>query len=684
MTLTAARTASTPPGATIVLALAAALALAWPGVAAAEEAPARPQGPVETVEVRDRSDETAALDPTAFATVIRAEDFAGRITTVEDLLRESVGVQVKSLGGEFATVSIRGSSAEQVIVYLDGVPLNRALGGGVNLADLPLGQVESIEIYRGFTPAALPAASIGGAVVVRTRRAGRGPAGGGRVSYGSFVTAEAAAHLSGSRGRSDYALGADATSSRGDFLHADNNGTEFEASDDTVTRRVNNDFRRTHVSGRWSLRAGERARVGLSTDLLSRDQGVPGKDANPSRTARLDDSRVLLRSDVEVPGLLGGRLLVRGAADYTLSSEAFDDSRDSVGLGGGGKCDNRIASFGQEAGLVLAAARHQAISLLASHRRETADLERRLRIGDPSDLGRVSRDTLVTTVEDQVSLAGDRVVLNPSARHERATSTFRAGPAAGLVPDSPREVQEHTTGKVGVLVRATERLAVKGNFGRFVRLPDFTELFGNRGSVRGNPALRPERGRSADLGLTVSWRSGAFLRQARLEGTVFETLAEDLILFVGTSPGTVLAQNVGRARVRGVELSLALGLGARFSGSLNVTHQRAVNRSGGTADGKLLPGRPGDEASATAALALGRGQVYYGFTYVGRNFVDYLNTESRGLPARHLHDLGYRLSLPHGLKATLEIENLTDDRTFDVASFPLPGRSVHGRLAWEF
>src|SRR5207245_10126139 len=90
------------------------------------------------------------------ATVIRAEDFADRVTTVPELLREAVGVQVQSLGGDFATVSIRGSTAEQVMVYLDGVPLNRALGGSVNLADPPPRQIESIAIQRGFTPASLP------------------------------------------------------------------------------------------------------------------------------------------------------------------------------------------------------------------------------------------------------------------------------------------------------------------------------------------------------------------------------------------------------------------------------------------------------------------------------------------------------------------------------------------------
>src|SRR5437773_1419253 len=187
------------------------------------EAPPAPQGPVETVEVRGAAEGPAALDATAFATVIRAEDFADRVTSVPELLREAVGVQVKSLGGEFATVSIRGSSAEQVVIYLDGVPLNRALGGGVNLADLPIGQIESIEVYRGFTPAAASAASIGGAIMIHTRKAGSQTTRSLSLSFGSYGTGETIGSVSGTRGRGDYYVGFDGAVSSGDYDYFNNN-----------------------------------------------------------------------------------------------------------------------------------------------------------------------------------------------------------------------------------------------------------------------------------------------------------------------------------------------------------------------------------------------------------------------------------------------------------------------------
>lgn len=63
-----------------------------------------------------------------------------------------------------------GSSADQVSIYLDGILLNTASSGAVNLADLPLDNVEKIEVYRGTSPAKFAASGIGGVVNIVTKK----------------------------------------------------------------------------------------------------------------------------------------------------------------------------------------------------------------------------------------------------------------------------------------------------------------------------------------------------------------------------------------------------------------------------------------------------------------------------------------------------------------------------------
>ena len=633
-----------------------------------------PQAPVETVTVTGEA-ATAASDPSAFATVLRAADWADRIASLPDLLRDVAGVQIKALGEEFATVSIRGSTAEQVVVYLDGVPLNSALGGGVNLADLPLSQIESIEIYRGITPAALGSASIGGAILLHTRDA-TGSHADAAATAGSFGSAGASGSIGGAGERGSWRVGFDASRSDGDFAYRSDNGTEFDPTDDRTVRRRNADFALGHLSARGDLRAA-RATLALSADLFARDQGVPGPGSAPSLHSRLETNRGLFAARLEAPGLLQGRLLLRAALSELLDHEAFDGANGVETLFTR-RSDDRLGTTAVETGGTLVAGSHQAWSLLVAARHETAGLENR--VLPAPDVGDARRDVLTATLEDEIALGGGRVVLDPSLRRETYRGRFDGGAVSGPGGDAPVDGGA-TTGKVGLRVAPRAGLTVRANAGVFLRIPDLTELYGDQGSIVGNPGLVPERGRTADLGLTaVRSRPQGGLREVRGEAVLFETVAENLIQYVPNAQATVVALNLSRSRIRGIEAAASFVAG-RWSGGVSATHQQAVDVSGAYTRGRLLPGRPWDQAGANAGLRLGPGRAAWEFTYVGPNYTDTIDAVR--LPSRYLHDLSYRLSLPHRMEATFQVKNLFDDRTVDVARFPLPGRSLQARLAWS-
>jgi iron complex outermembrane receptor protein len=116
-------------------------------------------------------------DRTVFSTVIDTSEKTAELDTLADVLAESVGVQVRRLGGlgAFSTLSIRGSTPGQVQFYMDGVPLSRAQNEVVNLSDLPLDAVERVEVYRSFVPIAFSRAGPGGAVTIVTKSPGPEP-----------------------------------------------------------------------------------------------------------------------------------------------------------------------------------------------------------------------------------------------------------------------------------------------------------------------------------------------------------------------------------------------------------------------------------------------------------------------------------------------------------------------------
>jgi len=247
------------PRSTAALA-ALSLLLAAPGLTAA------PEG-VGGVTVRGgRADEDDPARRAAFVTVIDAAEFRDSATSVPELLQKSVGVSIRRFGGpgSLATASIRGSSAEQVTVLLDGVPLNRARSGAVNLSNIPLRIVERIEVYRSFAPLRFQPGAIGGVVNIVTRTPGEGPTADARATYGSFGTYEVNGAHSGRNGAWSHLLSATAGGSDGDFEFKDDNGTRIEPSDDETTDRENNDYDGLDLFGSLAWDGGEALRLETS------------------------------------------------------------------------------------------------------------------------------------------------------------------------------------------------------------------------------------------------------------------------------------------------------------------------------------------------------------------------------------------------------------------------------------
>ncbi|MCP4037220.1 MAG: TonB-dependent receptor plug domain-containing protein, partial [bacterium] len=134
------------PGAlTLVLVLALAAA-----VSAEDETPLEGEEDIEIIRVVGVESGTLSDNATGFGNLLDLERYAGEHKRLEDLLAQSVGVQIRRFGGEGerAEVSIRGFSSSQVLVELDGVALNGARGNGVDLSSIPLAQLEAVEVLR--------------------------------------------------------------------------------------------------------------------------------------------------------------------------------------------------------------------------------------------------------------------------------------------------------------------------------------------------------------------------------------------------------------------------------------------------------------------------------------------------------------------------------------------------------
>lgn len=619
-------------------------------------------------------------DIAAFATEIDATDLIGKGEDLSDLLRRAPGTRVFSYGGvgRYATVSQRGSTAEQVAVMVDGVLQNSALGGAVDVSFVPLADLESVTVYRGFAPASSGAFGLGGLIDIRTRAAHRQPRAQATLSGGSLGFAQAALSGAGPVGtKAAWRAGIERLQSDGDFRYLDLSLTPLDPSDDRQRRRGNNRVESTAASGqlRWQPRGG--GTLALGAGWRRRDSGLPGVAGAPAQSARWQEERADLSVTFTRRFEAGrGVEALDMVADLSRNLSRLLDRDGELGLAV--QDETTRATSGGVAVIARARWGVQRFTARADLRVERASVRNRALA--VSDRGGVSRRSGSVTIED--ALTWRRLTLAPSLRWQVRHDDFLAGGAGVVAPPARDNRDGALSGKLSLALPLARGWGLRASAGRFVRVPSLEELFGDRGAVVGNPRLLPERGMTIEAGAAFTGQTNARGLRFSGESVLYVTRADELILLLPNSQGTAIAQNVGEASIRGLEASLAIEAPHRLSAALSGTLQRTRSESGFTA-GYPLPGRPQREASLATAWRPDPWSIGWELTYVGANSSDRLDRKALRLPARVLHDISIERALPHGCRLSLELQNIFDRQTYDVARFPLPGRLVYLALRWN-
>ncbi len=608
-------------------------------------------------------------------TVIKGETLQERFTSVPEILSETVGVKITRFGGlgDFSTISIRGSSSEQVLVYLDGFLLNAAQGGAVDLAKIPVSQIESIEVYRGSAPVLFGQTGIGGLVNIRTKAASREKSLSYQMQYGSFNTTRLNTTFSQKPNKTDILLGLNLEKSDNDFEFLSDEGTQFDATDDKTVKRRNAQFESLNFIAKLGHDLNLQNRLHVYYNFLDTDKGVPGLGAFQSDTAnfKVASHRISFRWDTDNVAKTG--LKTQFTLKYSTKNETFTDLSGDIGVGGNSHNDNRTQLYEAHLNVNRAIGKYHILKTQLQTREERFDPFDQL----AGIKGGTSRQrTYSFALEDQISLFKEHLFITPSLLYEDVRSRFKDDPSKRTLGKSipPDSQDQFLTRQIGLLYRFSETLTLRANIGQYFRRPSFFELFGDRGGTIGEADLRPETGLNRDIGIRYSRRFKSAIRKITLQAAYFNNKAEDLILFVQTSQFTVHPENIAKSQTTGEELSARINLGEHFRFETNYTHQRAKNKSNiPNEKNKFLPGRPVHDLFTKIETFNEQFSLYYSHHLTDENYLDRRN--QRNAASRQIHNLGFSVKSHSNWTLTLEAKNMSDDQIEDVFGFPLPGRS---------
>ncbi len=545
---------------------------------------------------------------------------AGAMTLTE-LLQARGGVEISANGGpgQVSGLFLRGSNASHVVLLVDGVRINSATAGTNAFENIPLAQIERIEILRGVGSSLYGADAIGGVIQVFTKKADaeRTEA---SVAAGRWGLREASAGLARRFGATRLSLQAGWRESNAFSATNEKSTFSFDPDDDgyqnaNLGLTLDHDWAEGHTVTLRGLTSRGRTEF---------DAGAGTADVNRQRLSSLAlESRD--RIDANWRSLLR---LARGA-DHIRTDGAFpgyfDTDQDQA------TWQNDVAALGGQ---------------------WVAGLEgRREKVRSDTAFSKTRRRFL-SAFGGYSARFGDHLV-EASARH-----------------DDDSQFGGHATGKLGYGFKLTPQWRASASFGTAFKAPSFNDLYYPLSfGFSGNPDLKPERARSAELALR---HDGGALQGGLV---LFQSRVRDLI---AVDPTFTTVDNINTARIRGATLDAAWREGI-WTARGEITRQDAEDADTGT----RLVRRARVSGSASVGVALGDWRAGVEWVGSGARYGAASNVETSRMGGYGLVNLTSAWSVTPRWTLAARLNNAADKRYELVQGYNTPARNLFVSLAYS-
>jgi iron complex outermembrane receptor protein len=566
-------------------------------------APAAYAGDGGTVKLKEvvvtalRSEERTDRIP-ANVTVITREDIEkSTARTVQDLLRGQEGLIVRDLygTGSKSTVDMRGfARGLNTAVLIDGRKVNEIDLSGVDWNQIPLENVERIEIVRGSGSVLYGDNAMAGAINIITRK-GKGlrPSVSAEVrgeSYSGHAEELSLRGTGGPEGRLGYFL--------------------FGKFRETDGYRENSEFRAKDLKSNLSFDLTDYLSLGVRGGWHQDHQGLAGGlteseiQADRRQSVKPDDGVDTEQYFYAVRGAYS-----RGpeelAAEWSFNNREFDSKAVFTGT----SFDTDRSTDTGELTLKLTSRRdilgHRNL-VVAGFDYQSADVDNKTSFMGSDTLSTIEKTERGYYVEDEFSLT-DKWIATAGYRY---TDADYGDVVKGFTTGSGSDEFTEDALSAGVAYNYAPGSKLYVSYSKGFRLPTTDELFSFDGTI---VSLKPERSDTYEAGLVSSLGESL---QARL--AVYRMDIENELIF---NPSTFSNENLDDTRHSGAEAALRWDLGDYVSLNGSYTYTEATFRSGPNS-GNTVPLIPTHSASVGGELTYGGFLLALNGNWVGKRFLE--------------------------------------------------------------
>jgi outer membrane receptor for ferrienterochelin and colicins len=579
--------------------------------------------------------------------------------TVADLLRTMNGIYLKEYGamGATKTLSLRGMSAENILILVDGNSINDPQNGIVDVNLLPLDAVDRVEILYGGASALYGSDASGGVINIITRRAKEGMHAQVFREVGSYGEQRTAAEVQGRFAGVGIIAGATKEFGYDDYPFTVNR----QNSTDTVMNRHNSDYERQQIYGSADMQVLDDIKLNASVQYVKFDRGVPGSLTYITETARQNDE--VFRATFGSVWQTTDNLSLNLSGNYTHSNEQYYEP-----------------SLYGATDLWY----HENYYSINSHLAWSPIVEDQVVFGVDYQGGLLKADGLSygfpflmspTRFQKSAYLSNaytwqhdaewfDKVVLYQSVRADYYTDKF----GNALSP------------KFGVNVRVYQPydIHLRGSWGKNYRVPTFNDLYYPNYS---NPNLNPEHSINIDAGVISNLEQSG---KQTLQVTYFDAFTEDKITY-GTD---YLPYNIGKAENKGVEVRYDYhSSDNKFDAYFGVSFIDAINTTSDTEAvyHKQLPYIPKSQGTFGISFLTDIGRINVQHSIIGERYEDANN--SYLFPAYSLTDVNIVKQIAYSgfqLSVRCAVNNVFNANYQVMENYPMPGRTFRFSLGMDY
>ena len=543
--------------------------------------------PVIVTATRTAITEDEALS--SVTVITRADIERLQPVSVIDLLQGLPGMTFAQSGGigQQSSLFLRGTNSTHTLVLIDGVRIGSVTAGLAAFEQIPVEQIERIEIVRGPRSSLYGADAIGGVIQIFTRHGQRD---GGitpslSVTSGSHHFLGSEAGLSGGDSHAWYnlSLGGEYTSG----IPACRMGAAEAGAGCFVDDPRNDAYRNWNGAANGGYRWDNGTELAVTWLRSKNDVEFTGSPYGGDQAVNAQE-------------VAGARLSFNPLEIWKVTLNAGQSRDNSSTFYQGtyfgqyyprtptGFADSRRNQASWQNDITLAA--NQLLTVGADYQQE--------HIASATGYLDSTRGDAGTYAQYQGTFGQNELQL--SARH-----------------DHNDQFGNHNTGAIAWGYAFDHGLRLSASYGSAFHAPTFNDLYYPFGS--GNPDLKPETSHSVEIGLTQKTDSWNWAVNA------YQTKIDQLI----TLDASFFPMNISSARIRGIEGQFGFTLGD-WQVQNYLTLLQPKNDDGGANNGNLLPRRPEQTARIDVDRRFGAFTIGGSFNADGKRYDDLANQHRLG------------------------------------------------------